>query len=203
MKNILKVLAALLLSAIGSLAIAQRGADGIHSFRNRGNDSATTDSQRALVLQATDEERKAFAVCMAATDAARKTGRSLGDQDYWNSWRYRHVGYNLNAVYARKDQLQSALVNMSAVHQGFLEVLNKDQTTELGRKLSKLEGLQGELTLQMAQLNEELVAVKPDPFRVSTRLCGIGRSIDKWRSQHRKIAKEMNISSWIDSNRSS
>jgi hypothetical protein len=39
---------------------------------------------------------------------------------------------------------------MTAVHQGFLEVLNKDQTRELGRKLSKLEGLQVELTLQMA-----------------------------------------------------
>ena len=193
MKNILKVFAALLLSAIASLALAQRGGDGIHSFRNRGNDSATTDSQRALVLQATDDEREAFANCMAATEAARKAGRSLGDQDNWNSWRSRHVGYNLNAVYARKDQLQSALANMTAVHQGFLEVLNKDQTTELGRKLSKLEGLQVELTLQMAQLNEELAAVKPDPFRVSTRLYGIGKTIDKWHSQHRKIAKEMNI----------
>ncbi len=202
MKNILKVFAALLLSAIGSLALAQRGADGIDSFRNRGNDSATTDSQRALVLQATDDERKAFANCMAATEAARKTGRSLGDQDYWNSWHYRHLGYNLNAVYARKDQLQSALANMTAAHQGFLEVLSRGKTTEIGRTLSKLESLQGELTLQMAQLNEELAAAKPDPFRVSTRLYGIGKSIDKWRSEHRKIAKEMNISRWIDSNRS-
>lgn len=193
MKNILKVFAALLLSAIASLALAQRAGAGIHSLRNRGNDFATTDSQRALVLQATDDAREALANCMAATEAARKTGRSLGDQDYWNSWRYRHVGYNINAVEARKDQLQSALTKMTAAHQEFLEVLNKDQTTALGQKLSKLEGLQVELTLQMAQLNEELAAVKPDPFRVSTRLYGVGRTIDKWRSQHRKIAKEMNI----------
>lgn len=193
MKNILKVFAALVLSAIASLALAQRAGGGIHSLRNRRNNSATTESQRALVLQATDDEREALANCMAATAAARKTGRSLGDQDYWNSWRYRHVGYNINAVYARKDQLQSALARMTAAHQGFLQVLNKDQTTALGRRLSKLEDLQVELTLQMAQLNEQLAAVKPDPFRVSTRLYGVGRTIDKWHSQHRKIAKEMNI----------
>ena len=193
MKNILKVFAALLLSAIASLALAQRAGDGFHSLRNRRNDSATTESQRALVLQATDDAREALANCMAATEAARKTGRSLGDQDYWNSWRYRHVGYNINAVEARKDHLQSALAKMTAAHQEFLEALNKDQTTALGQKLSKLEGLQVELTLQMAQLNEELAAVKPDPFRVSTRLYGVGRTIDKWHYQHRKIAKEMNI----------
>ena len=194
MKNILKMFAALLLSAIASLALAQRAGDGIHSFRNRGNDSATADSQRTLVFEATDDERAAFANCMAATEAARKTGRSLGDQDYWNSWRYRHVGYNLNAVYARKDQLQSALANMTAAHQEFLEVLNNNQITKLEPKLTKIDGLQSQLTLQMARLNEELAAVKPDPFRVSTRLYGIGQTIDKWRSQHRKIAKEMNIS---------
>ena len=193
MKNILKVFAALLLSAVASLALAQRGGDGMHSFRNTGNNSATADSQRALGLQATEDEREAFANCMAATEAARKTGRSLGDQDYWNSWRYRHVGYNLNAVYAKKDQLQSALANMTTAHQEFLEVLNKDRTSELGQRLSQLEGLQGELSLQIAQLNIELAAVRPDSFRVSTRLYAIGKTIDKWLSLHRKIAKEMNI----------
>ncbi len=193
MKTILKAFAVLLLPAIASLAFAQRGEGGIYSFRHMGHDSVTTDSQRALVLQATNDEREAFANCMAATEAARKTGRSLGDQDYWNSWRYRHVGYNLSAVYARKDELQSAIANMTAAHRGFLEVLNKDQTTELGPKLSKFDGLQGELTLQIAHLTEELAVVRPDPFRVSTRLYGVGKTIDKWRSQHRKIAKEMNI----------
>lgn len=193
MKDILKLFAAFLLSAIASLALAQREEAGIYTFRRMGNDSVTTDYQRRLELQATEDAREAFANCIAATEAARKTGRSLGDQDYWNSWRYRHLGYNLNAVYAQKDQLQSALANMTAAHQKFLEVLDNSQITELEPNLSKIDGLQSQLTLQMTQLNEELAAVNPDPFRVSTRLYGIGRTIDKWRSQHLKIAKEMNI----------
>ena len=193
MKDILKLFVAFLLSAIASLALAQREEGGIYTFPRMGNDSVTTDYQRRLELQATEDAREAFANCMAATEAARKTGRSLGDQDYWNSWRYRHLGYNLNAVYAQKDQLQSALANMTAAHQKFLEVLDNSQITELEPSLSKIDGLQSQLTLQMTQLNEELAAVNPDPFRVSTRLYGIGRTIDKLRSQHLKIAKEMNI----------
>jgi hypothetical protein len=103
------------------------------------------------------------------------------------------VGYDLKAVYRKKDQFQSALAGMTAVHQQFLEVLSQNQATELGPNLSKLERLQGDLNSQMSQLNEELTAARPDSFRVSTRLYGIGKTIDKWRSQHRKIAKEMGI----------
>ncbi len=188
----MKVLATLLLSATASLALAQRGG-GIHSFGDAGHVFATADSRRAHVLEATDEEREAFAHCAAAIEAARETGRSLGDDTYWNSWRYRHLGYDLDPVYTKKDQLQSTLAEMTAAHQQFLEVLNQDQATELRSNLGKLERLQDDLNSQISQLNDELNAAKPNAFRVSTRLFGIGKTIDKWRSQHRKIAKEMSI----------
>ena len=192
MKKMMKVLVTLLLST-ASFALAQRGGGGLHSFGHAGHDSAAAETWRALALEATDQEREAFAHCVAATEAARETGRSLGDNNYWNSWRYRHLGYDLDAVYRKKVQLQSAIAGMGTAHQQFLEVLSQDQTIELMPNLSKLERLQGDLNLQMSQLNEELTAARPDSFRVSTRLYGIGKTIDKWRSQHRKIAKEMSI----------
>ncbi len=202
MRKTMKVFAALLLSATAPFEFAQRGAispyaltqrGGIHSFGHAGHDSAAADSRQNPALRATDTQREAFAHCMAATGAARETGWSVGDKTYWNSWRYRHLGYDLDAVYSKKDQLRSTLADMTAAHQQFLQILSPEQATELKPNLSKLERLQGDLNLQLAQLNEALTATKPDSFRVSTRLYGIGKTIDKWRSQHRKIAKEMGI----------
>lgn len=192
-KEKVRVFATLLLSATASLALAQRGGGGIDSFGHAGHNSTTVDSRRTLTLRATDNQREAFAHCMAATEAARETGRSVGDNTYWNSWRYRHVGYDLDAVYRKKDQFQSALADMTAAHRQFLQVLSEEQATELRPNLNKLERLQGQLSSQISQLDDELTAVKPDSFRVSTRLYGMGKTIDKWRSQHRKIAKEMSI----------
>lgn len=192
MRKMMKVLVTLLLCT-ASFALAQRGGDGLHSVGHAGHDSAAAETRRALALEATDQEREAFAHCVAATEAARETGRSVGDNNYWNSWHNRHMGYDLDAVYRKKAQLQSAIAGMATAHLQFLEALSQDQTIELMPNLSKLERLQGDLNLQMSQLDEELTAARPDSFRVSTRLYGIGKTIDKWRSQHRKIAKEMSI----------
>ncbi len=165
----------------------------MHSFGHAGHGSAVVDSQRALAFQVTDDQREAIARCMTATEAAREMGRSVGDNTYWNSWRYRHLGYDLDAVYRKKDQLQLVLADMTAAHQQFLHVLSEEQATELRPNLNKLERLHGTLSAQISQLDDELTAGKPDSFRVSTRLYEMGKTIDKWRSQHKKIAKEMSI----------
>lgn len=193
MRTTIKLFAALLLSAMVLLAQAQRGGGAVHSFGHTGNGSATADSRRALAFQVTDGQHDALAHCMAATEAARELGRSVGDNTYWNSWRYRHVGYDFNAVYRKKDQLQLALADMTASHQQFLHVLSEEQVTELRANLNSLDRLQGKLSLQIYQLDDELTAAKPDSFRVSTRLYGMGKTIDKWYSQHKKIAKEMSL----------
>lgn len=193
MRTTIKMFAALLLSAIAPLAQAQRGGGALHSFSHTGRGSATVDSQRTPAFQVTDDQREAFAHCMAATEAARELGRSVGDNTYWNSWRYRHVGYDLDAVYRKKDQFQFALADMTAAHQQFLHVLSENEATALRVNLNKLERLHGTLSAQISQLDDELTAAKPDSFRVSTRLYGIGKTIDKMRSQHQKIGKEMNI----------
>ena len=193
MRTTIKLFAALLLSAMALLAQAQRGGGATHSFGHAGHGSATADSRRALGFEVTNDQREAFAHCMAATEAARELGRSVGDDTYWNSWRYRHVGYDLDAVYRKKDHFQLALADMTASHQQFLHVLSEEQVTELRANLNSLDRLQGKLSLQIYQLDDELTAAKPDSFRVSTRLYGMGKTIDKWYSQHKKIAKEMSL----------
>ncbi len=192
MKETVRVFVALLLSITAPFALAQRGG-GIHSFGRAGHDSAAADAGQNPALRATDTQREAFVHCMAATEAARKMGRLMGDSNYWNSWRYRHLGYDLSAVSGRMDQLESGLTEIAAAHEQFLQELDADQKTGLRPNLSKLERLQSDLNSQMSQLDEELTAAKPDLFRVSTRVYGIGKTLDKWRSRHRKIAKEMSI----------
>lgn len=193
MKNTMNVFAILLVSAIAPFALAQRGGGAIHSFGHSGHVSAVVDSRQGLALRATDIQRDAFARCVAATETVRKTGRLMGDSNYWNSWRYRHLGYDLGAVSARMDQFQAALTEMATAHAQFLQELDPDQKAELSPNLDRLERLQSELNSQMSQLDREVTADRPDSFRVSTRVYEIGKTIDKWRSQHKEIAKEMSI----------
>jgi hypothetical protein len=193
MKKTMNMFTIFLLSALSPFALAQRGGSAIHSFGHSGHVSAGVDSRQGLALRATDTQRDAFARCVAATEAVRKTGRLMGDSNYWNSWRYRHLGYDLGAVSGRMDQFQAALTDLAAAHQQFLQELDSDQKAELSPNLNKLERLQSELNSQMSQLDREVAADRPDSFRVSTRVYGIGKAIDKWRSQHKKIAKAMSL----------
>jgi adenosylmethionine-8-amino-7-oxononanoate aminotransferase len=128
---------------------------------------------------------------MMATETARKTGRSMGSNSYWNA---RHGFYDLSAVYRGKTQLQSGVTEMAATHQQFLNVLNQEQKTALEPKLNKLQQLQTNLNLEMSQLDEELMATRPDKFRASTSVYEIGRTLDKWHSEHKRIAKRISIS---------
>jgi hypothetical protein len=195
MKSKIEVIATFLLLATAPFALAQREGGGVHfsgaGFMSSGHDSTKIDSRRASVMEATGIQREAFASCMMATETVRKTGRSMGSNSYWNA---RHGIYDLSAVYRSKPQLQSALTDMAAAHEQFLKVLSQDQDTALGPDLSKLEHLHASLDLEMSQLGEELEAVRPDKFRISTSVYEIGKTIDKWHSEHKRIAKKMSIS---------
>lgn len=197
MKRRIGVIAAFLVFASAPFALALHGGGGTHFADARigdtGHGSTKVDPRRALLtqMQATGIQREAFAHCMTATETARKTGRLMGSNSYWNA---RHGIYDLSAVYRSKPQLQSALTDMAAAHEQFLKALNQDQDTALGPDLSKLEHLHASLDLEMSQLGEELGAVRPDKFRISTSVYEIGKTIDKWHSEHKRIAKKMSIS---------
>ncbi len=190
------VIATFLVFATAPFALAQYRGEGVHlqgvGFDRGARNSATADTQRALLLRATDIQRETFMYCMSATDAAHKLISQMPqDNSYWHG---RHGGYDLSAVTGTKDQLQSALTEMTTVHQQFLQVLSQDQDAELGPDLSMLKHLQVDLNFEMSQLNEEMMAARPDPFRVSATVHGIGKTINEWRSEHKRIAKKMGMS---------
>ena len=191
------VIATFLLFAAAPIALAQFGGEGVHlkgaGFEHGARNSETADTQQALlIIKATDMQREALAYCMTATDAAHKlTGRLDEDASYWHG---RHGGYDIGAVSEKKDQLQSALTEMATAHQQFLQSLSQDQDTELEPNLGRLEHLQRDLKFEMSQLDEELIAARPDSFDIYLNVHRLGKTIGKWGSEHKRIAKKMSIS---------
>ncbi len=158
-----------------------------------GDESAMIESQRTFLMPATDIQREAFADCMTATKATHKLIDRMPDQGSY--WRVRRNGpYDLSVASSKREQLESALNDMAAAHRQFLQTLSQEQDAELGPNLSKLELLQVDLNLEMPQLDRELGSARPDSFRVSTNVYRIGKTINKWHSQHKQIAKKLSIS---------
>ena len=190
MKTRIGMITAFLVFATVPFALAQYRGEGVHrqdvGFGRGARHSVT------VYMRATDIQRETFMYCMSATDAAHKLISQMPqDNSYWHG---RHEGYDLSAVTGTKDQLQSAVTEMTTVHQQFLQVLSQDQDAELGPDISMLKHLQVDLNFEMSQLNEEMMAARPDPFRVSATVHGIGKTINEWRSEHKRIAKKLGMS---------
>ncbi len=195
MKTRIGVLATFLVFTTASFALAQRGGAQFSGagIDHIGHDLTMIESRPDLLIPATDVQREAFAYCMTATKAAHKLMDGMPDQGSY--WRVRRNGpYRVSAVSEKRDQLESALADMQTAHQRFLLLLSQEQGTELGPNLNKLEQLQADLDLEMPQLDRELGAARPDSFRVSTNVYRIGKTIDKWHAQHKRIAKKLSIS---------
>ena len=185
-------IAMFLVMTVEPFALAQHG--GVHltdaEIGRHENNPTTIDFQRAPLVQATNKQREAFAKCMATTEVAGRTGRSMGDNTYWNGL---HGPYNLSAVYRYKDQFESALTEMEAAHRQFLTTLSQDQVTKLKTHLSRLEHLHALLIVQMSRLEKDLKAVRPDSYRTSIEVYDIGTTIDNWHYEHGQIAKKIGI----------
>lgn len=195
MKTRIGVFVTFLVFTTAPFALTQRGGAHFSGFwmGHTGDDSTTIESQRALLMPATDIQREAFAYCMTTIKAVHKLIGRMPDQGSY--WRVRRNGpYDLSAASAKREQLESALNDMAAAHRQFLQTLSQEQDAELGPNLSKLEQLRADLNLEMPQLDKELGSARPDSFRVSTNIFRIGRTINKWHSQHKKIAKKLSIS---------
>ncbi len=195
MKTRIGVLATFLVFTTAPFALTQRGGAHFSGFwmGHTLHSSTTIESQRVLLMPATDIQREALAYCMAATKAAHRLIGRMPDQGSY--WRVRRNGpYDLRAASAKREQLESALNDMAAAHRQFLQTLSQEQDAELGSNLSRLEQLQADLNLEMPQLDKELGSARPDSFRVSTNIYRIGKTINKWHSQHKKIAKRLSIS---------
>lgn len=195
MKTRVAVLAIFLVFTTAPFALAQRGEAHFSGswMGHTGDDSTMVGSQRVLLMPAMDIQREAFAYCMTATKAAHKLIGRMPDQGSY--WRVRRNGpYDLSAASAKREQLESSLNDMVAAHRHFLQTLSQEQDAELGSNLSNLEQLQADLDLEMPQLDKELGSTRPDSFLVSRSIYRIGKTINKWHSQHKKIAKKLGVS---------
>lgn len=190
MMLIRQLLAILFCAALVPVAFAQHGSHGGTSSGggsgNTGNDSATRDFKRALMLSANQDQRTAFATCMEATDRVLR----LADQMASPGTR---GNYDAAVFPAQKEQMQAALAELETAHRRFHHSLNQPQEKELRQYLRKLERLQTELSKRIAQVDRELSTNKPDPRRLRDDTHKIREVAEKWQSEHRKIAKEMGI----------
>lgn len=191
MKPMKQVLATLLLGVLAPIALAQHGGHGASApsdggYGNAGGDSSMRDFQRALMLQATDEQREAFSNCFEATARVRILANQIVGSG--SGWRYDAAIFP-----GQKEQLQAALAQMGDAHHHFRHSLSKAQEKELGKSLGKLDRYDVELGSRIAQLDRELGTNKPDPKRLYKDARKIQEVAEKWRSEHRTIGKAMGI----------
>lgn len=190
MSGIRTTFATLLLATLVPVAFAQHGSHGGAAsgggFGNTGNDSSMRDFKRALVLQATADQRATFATCMEATERARKVVEQMVKPG--SRWSYDSVVFP-----GQKEQFQSAMAEMGEAHQHFRHSLSQVQEKELGKYFKKLDRYQVELGSRIAQMDRELSTGKPDPRRLENDSRKIADATEKWLSEHLKIAKEIGI----------
>lgn len=182
-KKLTAMLIGSFLFATAPFTLAQHGA-GTHY--PAGGHLSPSDSQRASMIRAGEDQRIAFAMCRNSGESVHK----IADQMVGPGTRWR---YDEKVFPTQKERLEIALAVMSRAHQQFRETLSEAQKQDLVRNLGKLERLQNALSQRMAQLDEELRVDKPDPRRVYADTHKIKEIADKWRSEHKKIAKEMSI----------
>lgn len=184
MRRLTALLAALLSLAAAPRVLAQHGS-GTHS-PVPGHDSSATDSRRTLVMQASDDQRLALAMCTNAGESVRKiTDEMVGPGTRWR--------YDDKVFRAQQERLRIALAVLAASHEQFHRTLGDEQAKDLEKRLDKLDRLHREVLQAMARLDEALTDKRPDPRHVYADAHKIKEFADQWRSEHKKIAKEMGI----------
>jgi hypothetical protein len=186
MKTRNQVLVTLFLFATAPFTLAQHGG-GMH-FPSAGHasDSLTADSQRMLLLRASEDQRMAFAKCVQANARVRKVvDKMTGPGTRWR--------YDARVFPGQNEELQIAVKDMTAAHEQFRQALTEAQEKELRKHFDKLEQLQVGMNSQMARLDDELTVREPDSRRIYSEAHKVKETADKWQSEHKKIAKAMSI----------
>ena len=142
-------------------------------------------------MEATEDQRGALAKCMEATERIRQAVRQMTRKH--SPYSRSHVIYNLNTVSEHTEQFEAALTDLKTAHQEFRTALNEAQASRLEKHLRKLDYLQAELNSRVAKIDNGLTDERPDSLDISWNVDMVLRATKGWRSEHRKIAKEMGI----------
>lgn len=190
MKGTAKALLMLLLGS-ASLALAQRGGTMHIGYRRP---AAESDQ----LLKVTDDQRRAFANCMEKVEQLRSlTGRMPRIGSPWSRSRLSYTTSDVSALTAITEQLEADLSELTLTHEALRKQLTDSQRSKFEQHLHKLDNLQAKMNSTVAELDRELAKAKPGPASPSIAwdVNSIKRASDKWRSEHRKIAKELGIPS--------
>lgn len=195
MKKAMNAIVLLFLFAALSGAFAQRGG-GILHWR-LGHRALNQSASEQMLMEATNEQRMALVTCMDATKRVRLDLKRI--PQIGSPWSRSRKSYNQNDLVALSNDeknLQADLIQLSAVHQEFHKHLTAVQRKRLDKRLDKLNGLRSELRSQASRIADDLAVARPGPAspNLSWDVNALAKTADKWRSEHIKIAKEMNIS---------
>lgn len=156
----------------------------VRCFRQSGSSSSIDNLQRAL--NTTKDQRIAIGRCKDAADRVHKVAAQMvGPGTRWR--------YDADVFPRQEAQLRATLGELMTNHQQFRHALRSDQEMSLRTYLDRLDGLSAALTLRMEDLDRELSRSKPDGRVLYSDAHKIKELAEKWRSEHRKIAKYMDI----------
>lgn len=175
--------------AFSTLAGAQRG--GTMHIPHR---LPAQPYDQALI--ATDNQRTSLQQCMENTDRLRAVANRMPRiGSPWIRSRLSYTTSDVSALSNLTEQFEAALTDLIATHKAFREELTDAQRTRLERRLRKLEHLESKMDSDATELDRDLAKAKPGPAspNIAWEVNSIKSAVDKWRSEHRKIAKEMGV----------
>ena len=188
MKTTIREIASLVLFVAAPLGFAQRGGIGQIGYPH-GRSSDPT-------LNATADQRTAVTRCLEATELVRHTADQMPRiGGPWSRSRLNYSASDLNALSELTERFETLLADLAATHQEFTEKLTKAQRDRLEQQLRKLEQLQAKMNSASGELDRDLARAKPGPTspNIAWDVVSIKSAADKWRSENRRIAKEMGV----------
>ena len=153
---------------------------------------------QTLRMMATPDQRMAFTKCMEATERLRGTiGKMPRIGSPWSRSRVSYSSRDLDALSDLREQFEAALIDLTVTHQEFKKGLTDIQQRELERRFSKLDRLEAKINSSASEFGHDLAAAKPGPAppSIAWAVNSLNRATNKWRSEHRKIAKELGMPS--------
>jgi hypothetical protein len=189
------IIAIALLTAPASL-FAQRGGGG-HGMMSTGMGNSAgrpdgveekdplKDFHRAMAVQATPDQRSAFAKIAQYTETA-------GDQLHAFRESLRQVSAS-SALSDRTTALDQAIARARAGNQNFLTSFSPTQKSGLKEVTGKLEKAESELDKQIKTLDQILQTPKPDAEQLSASAAALDKGLAGFQNEQLSLGSEMSI----------
>lgn len=187
----MKSIATIAVLILSSLSLAQgppsEAAGGHLRFDGR---------QQAIQVGVGGDPQAAIDRCMKATDRVRKTAVRMSNiGTFWGRGRISYSQKDLSSLLQLDEQLEGSLADLSSTHERFHGTLKDTDSNLVQKQLKKLEKVQLKMRSEAMQVHRELLGAKPGPAsaNITWGVAGLKSATNKWLSEHKKMAKEMNL----------